>query len=801
MEAKKKDLSIFVLAGILTIFAIYLSLHMGSALHGTPTETAQGTISIGGSVSTGRASNYMEAFQMAIETMASAPFSCFPPRAESIPVLLVLLGIVGTITAVSYFRGEMRAEVMTKNTNGSAKWCTDYKNYNKDFTTPWEDKEHTPDLNIILSENVKLGMSIQKVDNQRNLNCAIVGGAGTGKSFREIKPNIMQANCSMVVTDPSGELFTCCAKALIKKGYKVKIFSTSDMVHSNCYNPFDYVYDENGEIDEVKVSTLIYLFLKNATECKEKSSGDPFWEKSAKALLTALAYYMLENESMAKENINFTTALKLVQAGKVSEDSCSSESTLDKLMDEEYKMAGQNGRVSRAMSNYKTFKLAPSRTANSILISCAVDLQLFDNVKVQNLTRTDLEEDFNNVHLDQIGDEKTALFINIPQANGTFNFLVAMLYSQLFESLFTKGEKLVKKRWLIKDKWGEPLFTMLSDKETAEAIVNDREKLTVYERSTKRDGKIYQIRNGRKILREVMNENYAKSVIDRLSEAVVEKGYKEKLPFPIRCLMDEFANIGEVPEFTQLLATMRKYNISCTIVLQNIAQLKKMYEKEWEGVLGNCDSKVFLGSSENETCKYFSDLLGKGTIVVRDRGRSFSSKGGNSSQNYKHTARELMTPAELATMSGKKCIVIVRGIDPFMDNKYNFLKHPNYHMTGDANKENEANEEFLDTYYNNTPYSKKVPKKKTPSRKVTQLLKVESKPINSKEELLEAMSSKTEAEFMEKISSSPTITIPKGKVKEETPEEKTKLLKEKPASSSTSPKITDESSIFEFPSF
>lgn len=788
MEPKKKDKKPFIICMSLVFLLIcYFSLHLGRAMTPQEITTTGNHISIGVTNNSQSSNNFLEAATIAIDKMSSDPLGFLPIAPISFTYIGVFTVIFGLMIAYSVFRKEATSQTMNKDQNGSSKWNDDIKGYNSRFTTEWKNKLEVPDPNIILSKNVKLGMKIKSVDDQRNLNCVIIGGSGTGKSFREIKPNIMQKNSSVIVTDPSGELLECCGKPLMDSGVRVKVFSTSDMVHSNCYNPFDYVYDENGNVDETKVSTMIYLFLKNANGAKEKS-GDPFWEKSAKALLSAIAYYLLESKTVEKDQINFNTVLKMIQAGKVNEESSSSKSPLDKIMEEEEKAAKQEGRISKAVSNYKTFKLATGKTANSILITCAVDLQLFDTESVKNLTKTDIEEDSNNLHLENIGNEQTALFINIPQANGTYNFLVAMMYSQMFDALYTKGEKINKHKWMIKNKYGIPLFTFLDNEESAKQLLSDLADAEVHKRITKRGAEFYQIKIGKKVIREVMSEKYAYKILNEINEAYVEKHNKEQLPFHIRCLMDEWANIGEVPEFPEKLATMRKYNISCTIVLQNIAQVKKKYDKEWEGIMGNCDSLVFLGSKENETCKYIADMLGKATIIIKNTGRSLSSKGGNSSQNYNHSARDLMDAAEVARMPGNKCIVIIRGLFPFYDEKYNFLEHPEFKSTGDANPNNKFGLDILDTYFNNSPLKKNPLAKKTKNmkNKIQQTLVVEEKEIKTKQDLLETVGSKTEVEFLERVSSTPHTSIPKTNT----------VIKTKPVSSGVKP--TDESEVFFF---
>ena len=580
---------------------------------------------------------------------------------------------------------------------GSAAFNEHPEKYLKDFAKPYDPKKDPYDPNMILSKNLRLFMDNKKTN--RNMNVLVIGGSGTGKSFKVIKPNMAQMNCSCVVTDPKGELLECMANALIEKGITVKVFSTSDMVHSNCYNPFDYVYNEDGTINEEKVSTMVYLYLKNANGAKEKSSGDPFWEKSAKAFITALVYYLLENDNLDKRDKNFTTVLILTQMGKVSEDSNSSQSSLDIVMDRHKKYMESKGKKSKAMENYETFKLAPAKTANSILITCAVDMQLFSNDNVKNLTRTDYDNDRNNVHLEKIGDEQTYLFINIPAANGTFDFLVAMMYSQLFDSLYSRAEKLCPYKYMIDDKFGNPVVSMLDSEAEAKHVLECIRKGKIKAVKTIKGAKYYQIRDRKRVILEKSNKDALQRVINDVDTYTIKKG-SIRLPWHVRCLMDEFANIGEIPNFPKYLATMRSYEISCTIVLQSIAQLKAKYEKNFEEVVGNCDTIIFLGSTENETAKYISDMLGETTQKTRNM--SYSKKSGTS-YSYSETKRMLMTQQEVASINegGKdKCIVRVRDVKPFVDDKYLFLDHPNFGLT-----KNGLSKEVMDTYFCSIPMS------------------------------------------------------------------------------------------------
>lgn len=733
MPLKENKLKTYLLVGgLIYLLLFYFSLHMGHAVY--LDEAATKATEISSSIQFGTYGNAASApvvkesinwFTVAFEALANMsenPVAIWPLSIIFlIPALFFLVCVafgIGWMLAI----GDTKRQDAPGKEHGSAKWNLDYANYYKQFVEPYDSRKDPFDPNMPFSSRVMLNLNNKKTG--RNANVFVVGGPGTGKSFRVIKPSLMQMNCSMITTDPSGELMQCCGKPLHEHGIKLKLFSTSDMKHSNCYNPFDYIFDENGEVEESKVSTMINLFLENASGSSSKSKGDPFWDKSARALMAALAYYMLENPMTNQvrkgkryaPDINFCTMLKLVQAGKVSEESETSQSALDKLMEEHRLLMKTEGRESKALSNYDTFKLAPGKTANSILITVAVDLQMFNNEDVRNLTRHDYEDEENNLQLDKIGDEQTALFINIPQANTTFNFLVSMLYAQMFDALYTKAEKICPKKWMLIDQYNRPVITMLNSEDEAKRLLEDLKTATVKEYKTPRDASRFQIVIGNKVIQEKPTRETAQAVIDNAANYKVQKG-DLRLPWHIRCLMDEFANIGSVPMFSEKLTTMRKYEISCTIVVQNIAQIKEKYDKLFESIIGGCDTIVFLGSSENETCKYISDTLGETTVRTRNISLSHGQKGG-SSEGFGTSKRMLLTPEEVKNLDNKECIVIIRGLHPFRDLKYDFSKHPHFAETGNASRNNELSEEFIEKYFNTKPVKKKKVTKKRQQKAV-----------------------------------------------------------------------------------
>ncbi len=457
-------------------------------------------------------------------------------------------------------------------------------------------KQFETDNNILLTQEVR--MSLNTRQHRENLNVLVIGGSGSGKSRFYVKPNLMQLNTSYVVTDPKGELLRSCGKLLQKAGYEIRVFNLIDMSHSNNYNPFNYVYDKDGNMNKTYVMKMVNCLMKN-TKQEGASGGDQFWDDSTKALTLAIAFYLLEKNDAKDPNgnsldRNFSTVMKLMRLAEISEQDENHRSPLDDLMDE----LREENPMSMAVSYYADFKKAPAETAKSILISAAVRFAAFNLPEVADLTHTD------NIHLDTLGDKKTALFVIIPSSDATFNFLAAMMYTQLFDTLY----------------------------DTA---------------------------------------NFK---------------YGGRLPVHVRCLLDEFANIGTIPDFDKLLATMRSMEISANIIIQNLAQLKKMYDKSWEIVTGNCDSLLFLGGKEDSTLEVISKSLGKETIDVVSQNRTRSHKSPSTSENNSILGRELMTPDELKVMKTNECVLIVRALYPFFCHKFDIEKHPNYRYLEDSNK-------------------------------------------------------------------------------------------------------------------
>ena len=441
--------------------------------------------------------------------------------------------------------------------------------------------------NIILTKTERLMMSNRPPDpkNARNKNVLVVGGSGSGKTRFWLKPNLLQCHSSYVVTDPKGSIVVECGNALLKNGYKLKILNTINFKKSMHYNPFAYVHSEK---DILKLVTTLMTNTKG-----EGSGGDPFWEKSERLLLTALIAY-LHYEAPVEEQ-NFATLLEMLNTMQVLEDDEEYQNPVDLLFEELAKKKPN----SFAGRQYKLYKLAAGKTAKSILISCGARLAPFDIQELRDLTMYD------ELQLDTLGDKKTALFLIMSDTDSTFNFLISMVYTQLFNLLCDKADDV----------------------------------------------------------------------------------YGGKLPIHVRCLIDECANIGQIPNLEKLVATIRSREISACLVLQARSQLKAIYKDNADTIVGNMDSQIFLGGSEPTTLKDLSEMLGKETI---DAFNTSDTRGNSPSYGttFQKMGHELLSRDELAVLDGGKCILQLRGVRPFLSDKYDLTQHPNYKLTSDYDPKN-----------------------------------------------------------------------------------------------------------------
>ena len=500
------------------------------------------------------------------------------PSLHPLDLLVGLCCGAGLRLAV-YLRGKNAKKYRHGMEYGSARWGT-AKDIEPFIAPKFAD-------NIILTKTERLMMSNRPPDpkNARNKNVLVVGGSGSGKTRFWLKPNLLQCHSSYVVTDPKGSIVVECGNALLKNGYKLKILNTINFKKSMHYNPFAYVHSEK---DILKLVTTLMTNTKG-----EGSGGDPFWEKSERLLLTALIAY-LHYEAPVEEQ-NFATLLEMLNTMQVLEDDEEYQNPVDLLFEELAKKKPN----SFAGRQYKLYKLAAGKTAKSILISCGARLAPFDIQELRDLTMYD------ELQLDTLGDKKTALFLIMSDTDSTFNFLISMVYTQLFNLLCDKADDV----------------------------------------------------------------------------------YGGKLPIHVRCLIDECANIGQIPNLEKLVATIRSREISACLVLQARSQLKAIYKDNADTIVGNMDSQIFLGGSEPTTLKDLSEMLGKETI---DAFNTSDTRGNSPSYGttFQKMGHELLSRDELAVLDGGKCILQLRGVRPFLSDKYDLTQHPNYKLTSDYDPKN-----------------------------------------------------------------------------------------------------------------
>ena len=535
------------------------------------------------------ATNFGEAWRLAegkelgdkiMSMMGTVPLAFANPL-PSLHPLDILVGLccgAGLRLAV-YLRGKNAKKYRHGMEYGSARWGT-AKDIEPFMAPKFAD-------NIILTKTERLMMSNRPPDpkNARNKNVLVVGGSGSGKTRFWLKPNLLQCHSSYVVTDPKGSIVVECGNALLKNGYKVRILNTINFKKSMHYNPFAYVHSEK---DILKLVTTLMTNTKG-----EGSGGDPFWEKSERLLLTALIAY-LHYEAPVEEQ-NFATLLEMLNTMQVLEDDEEYQNPVDLLFEELAKKKPN----SFAVRQYKLYKLAAGKTAKSILISCGARLAPFDIQELRDLTMYD------ELALDTLGDKKTALFLIMSDTDSTFNFLISMVYTQLFNLLCDKADDV----------------------------------------------------------------------------------YGGKLPIHVRCLIDECANIGQIPNLEKLVATIRSREISACLVLQARSQLKAIYKDNADTIVGNMDSQIFLGGSEPTTLKDLSEMLGKETI---DAFNTSDTRGNSPSYGttFQKMGHELLSRDELAVLDGGKCILQLRGVRPFLSDKYDLTQHPNYKLTSDYDPKN-----------------------------------------------------------------------------------------------------------------
>ena len=528
----------------------------------------------------GKALHLMEGFAAAFQSALPS----FHPIDLCVGVAAALL-----IRLIVYVKGK-NAKKFRKNLEyGSARWGK------PEDIAPYVDPKF--ENNVILTQTERLMMSNRPKDPKtaRNKNVLVVGGSGSGKTRFFIKPNLMQLHSSYVVTDPKGSIAVECGKLMLRNGYKVKIFNSINFKKSHHYNPFAYIHSEK---DILKLVTTLIANTKG-----DGKSGDDFWQKAETLLYTALIGYI--HYEAPEEEQNFATLIEFINAMEVRED----DETFENNVDLAFKELAQREPNHFAVRQYKKYKLAAGKTAKSINISCGARLAPFDIQELREITMYD------ELELDTLGDRKTALFLIMSDTDSTFNFLISMIYSQLFNLLCEKADDV----------------------------------------------------------------------------------YGGRLPVHVRCLIDECANIGQIPNLEKLMATIRSREISACLVLQAQSQLKALYKDNADTIIGNCDSSIFLGGKEPGTLKELNQALGKETIDTFNTGESRGREVSHS-LNYQKLGKDLATIDELAVMDGGKCILQLRGVRPFLSDKYDITRHPNYKYLSDANPRNAFDiEKYLST--------------------------------------------------------------------------------------------------------
>ena len=521
------------------------------------------------------ASDKMMAAVNGLNDLFSNPLLSFFPKD-------LLIGIAGgaVLRLVVYFKAKNAKKFRQGVEYGSARWG------NAKDIEPYVDPVF--ENNVILTETERLMMSGRPKQPKyaRNKNILVIGGSGSGKTRFFVKPNLMQMHSSYVVTDPKGTVLVECGKMLLKNGYKVKVLNTINFKKSMHYNPFAYIRSEK---DILKLVNTIILNTKG----EGQQSGEDFWVKAEKPYYTTLIGYIWYE--CVEEEQNFTTLLDMINASEAREDDEEFKNPVDLMFDELEEREPDHF----AVKQYKKYKLAAGKTAKSILISCGARLAPFDIKELRDLTSYD------ELELDMLGDEKTALFVIISDTDDTFNFIVSIMYTQLFNLLCDRADDV----------------------------------------------------------------------------------YNGRLPIHVRCLLDEFANIGQIPKFEKLIATIRSREISASIILQSKSQLKAIYKDNADTIEGNCDTTLFLGGKEKTTLKELTEVLGKETI---DLYNTSDTRGTSQSYglNYQKTGKELMSQDEIAVMDGGKCIMQLRGVRPFFSNKFDITKHKQYHLLSDYDEKN-----------------------------------------------------------------------------------------------------------------
>lgn len=680
------------------------------------------------------------------EALAISPFYGFPIVAETWTVFFLLTTVIGLCVGWSYIYGINKLHHDVNTLKGSSEWA-DPKELSEKYAEGEKKAKNTLPLigklfgtykdylsaysNSILSAHFQ--MSLDTRYNKKAVNTLILGTTGSGKSRYYLKPNLLQFNASYVITDPSGGILQQCGEALRRWGYNVRIFDINTMENCSTYNPFKYCYKE------ADVKKLVNAFIKNTSAPgSENSNKDPFWDDAMNAFLCScvslLVNYGDDPEVMGGKtyvpcfsNLTELTRManrKSANAARGRQDApTSASSELNEIFENLRRKACPTGKEEKpyALREWENFKIAPEKTSTTILMTTAVRLDPFNIDAVRNLTTSD------TIDLDTFGNQKDVLFIIIPTNDRTYNFLAAFLYTQLFDILYRKGESSlgsasVKLRnnelvqWFSKEEVAEgkdkAFLEEIKDTVIEKCEVNGAltGEITVKKGKKEKIKKIhvddsyYEIKTvGGKVLSRRPTKHLAEKYQKALRSAKIVAGNGQALPNHVRFLLDEFPNIGEIPEFKEKLATIRKYEISVCVICQSITQLKGMYEKDYEVIDANCPETIFLGGDENTNNEYVSKKLGKTTVVGANISTNERSSG---SFSYNVEERDLMKPEEIGRIPYEKCLVMVYGEQPIFDNKFDYPKHKHYKFTNDYGEDIGLKDSYM--AFDRSPYAKDI---------------------------------------------------------------------------------------------
>lgn len=650
---KKGRIMLISIVSVIYLFFLYYVLQVTLDMDEHPAHTA------------------MEAFtQYGFKRMREAPVSVLPVPGKFFRYGGILTLSFGFAILYSSLNRSMRAHYKNETALGGRRWLMDLDEYNKKFTEPMGKKANDGVNNIILSSGLFLSLNAPRIIGQaRNLNVLVIGGSGAGKSFHVAGPNIMQANTSMMITDPSGDLMKQYAPFLESIGYKIRCLNLTHMNRGNHYNPLQYISTDQD------IQELVDTFITNTTGEGEQS-GEKFWVDSEKNLLIACIAYLVHY--CPKKEWKFSEVCRMIRKAKINENDASAISQLDIMFAEK----GLKEPEAYPQTAYGNFKAGSGKTLASIVISALSRLHPFDLDTIRGLTDSD------DIQIDSIGDERTAIFVIIPTGGGPNNFIASMFYSQFFQRAYRYAEDTARFSKIVKD--GDDLVIRTyraSHKGEAKAAEERAEEFIAGLREASirynKDMGWYEVvlPNG-DIAGYRGSEEMALEWLKKAKEAYIETNKKRlnkgsSMPVHVQLILDEFANIGKIPDFEKMVATMRKYELSVIIILQSLTQLQNMYEKNWGEITGNCDNTVYLGGgADTDTCEWISKLIGKETRVIE--GRTLS--GNSTSTSLNRQGVEMYSADDLRTMPEDECIVIPKSLNAYKGKKYNSTKHRNWDL-------------------------------------------------------------------------------------------------------------------------